>query len=511
MPHKAPAKSMHSKRRQLASKSLLAFAVAYGKKNVPLVHICDFHKELCRELDRALLPRQRFVGAFPREHGKTTIGTALMIAYAAATGMKKHIIIIGANQTEAEMKLDMVMSVFSWPEMQEDFGSEITPMIDERKNRDVRNRTYEVVLQNGCLLLAKEGRAKLRGRNFRNQRPDLVVLDDPEDDDNVDSEEWRRKFMRWVNKTILNGIDSNLGSLVWMGTILHKDSPLSQVLNPRGEEKKSAHWRRLTYRAIPDEEDLDEQGLPKVLWPGRWSYQKLLDKEAEIGRAAFRSEYMNDPRDPDAQLWKEEDWIFYDPSHIVQIDGRWGVLQDGVRVFKKFDRIAMAVDPATGLGRRHDYTSITVKGRVQGSRKTYMLHQARMKVTVSGMIKEMQRLRNHWAPDVMTLENVNQDAMRQAVVESGLPVKSVKPTNAKKERIEIYYRHYENGSILVPDPAKVPSIRYFMEEAEDYPTGSHDDQLDSAAQCQEAIGTTNSLGAMVGDERQTMFELVGAY
>ena len=86
---------------------------------------------------------------------------------------------------------------------------------------------------------------KVRGRRHRNWRPDLIVLDDIENDENVNTPEQRRKLKNWFDKAVSKAGDTYT-DIMYIGTILHYDSLLNNVLqNPRYKTKK--------YRAVISE------------------------------------------------------------------------------------------------------------------------------------------------------------------------------------------------------------------------------------------------------------------
>lgn len=83
-------------------------------------------------------------------------------------------------------------------------------------------------------------------------RPDLCVLDDIENDEQVRSPEQRDKLQSWLTKTVLplGGAGAKF-DVVYIGTILHYDSVLSRTLvNPM--------WRTARFKALlqwPDDMD----------------------------------------------------------------------------------------------------------------------------------------------------------------------------------------------------------------------------------------------------------------
>ena len=82
---------------------------------------------------------------------------------------------------------------------------------------------------------------KLRGLRHGPYRPDLAVLDDIENDEQVRNPEQRDKLDNWLKKTVLplGGAGSKF-DVVYIGTILHHDSVLSRTL-------KNPLWQRALF------------------------------------------------------------------------------------------------------------------------------------------------------------------------------------------------------------------------------------------------------------------------
>ncbi len=94
---------------------------------------------------------------------------------------------------------------------------------------------------------------KLRGLRHGPYRPDLVVLDDIENDENVRKPEQRNKLEGCLKKTVLPLVQAG-GKLdvVYIGTILHYDSVQSRTLNNK-------LWRTARFKAMrrwPDDRKL---------------------------------------------------------------------------------------------------------------------------------------------------------------------------------------------------------------------------------------------------------------
>ena len=193
---------------------------------------------------------------------------------------------------------------------------------------------------NGVKVDAVGSGKKLRGRKNRSWRPDLIVLDDIENDENVNTPEQRKKLLNWFNKAVMKAGDTYT-DIMYVGTILHYDSLLSNTLkNPEFKSRKYRavisyadntqlweQWEELFINLFDElhEEHADEffeehkaemlKGT-EVLWEEKLSYYKLMKMKVSEGDASFNSELQNDPIDPDNATFNEEWFDFYDLSLI---------------------------------------------------------------------------------------------------------------------------------------------------------------------------------------------------
>lgn len=179
---------------------------------------------------------------------------------------------------------------------------------------------------------------KVRGRRHRNWRPDLIVLDDIENDENVNTPEQRRKLKSWFEKAVSKAGDTYT-DIMYIGTILHYDSLLNNVLqNPRYKAKKYRaviseavntklwdEWESIYTnlfdedheahaRKFYEEHEADMLLGTEVLWEEKLSYYDLMEVKISEGEASFNSELQNDPIDPDNATFNPEWFDYYEPE-----------------------------------------------------------------------------------------------------------------------------------------------------------------------------------------------------
>ena len=146
--------------------------------------------------------------AAPRGHAKSTNLTFKDDLHAALYGYKHYILILSDSSDQAEGFLDEIKTELEEnADIIEDFGA---------LKSDKAWRSNVIVTKNDVKIEAIGSGKKVRGRKHRNWRPDLIVLDDVENDENVNTPEQRKKLKSWFEKAVskVDGVQSCAVSLL---------------------------------------------------------------------------------------------------------------------------------------------------------------------------------------------------------------------------------------------------------------------------------------------------------
>lgn len=240
----------------------------------------SFHREIW-ELYTSDYPSCGAVA--PRDHAKST---ALTFDYTMASVCFRdsdYVIIIGSTEDKASEQLSNLSEEFhSNADLCRDFG--IVSFETDQKT------DITVVCSDGhrFRILARGAEQKIRGAMWNGKRPNLIIGDDMEDDEQVESVDRRKKFRRWFFRAAKQSL-SKTGKIRIHGTILHEDSLLSRLL-------KNKMWKFKFYKAHQSYDDFSN-----ILWPQRWTEQQLRDKQTEFEQdgdsTGYAQEFLNDPSD----------------------------------------------------------------------------------------------------------------------------------------------------------------------------------------------------------------------
>lgn len=391
----------------------------------------------------------KVAGCAPRGEGKSTIFTQLFSLWCIVF-KKKHFIAIFMNaEDQAWAMLEVIkIELTENPRLAMDYPKATGG-----------GSTWQVgmiVTANNICVRTAGITKKVRGWRFGRHRPDLTLLDDLENDENVVSKEQRDKLERKILRGILKlGPPDGTMDVFMIGTVLHYDSVLNRIMN-------KGTWRSFKFKAIkqwPDRMDLWEQWEEVLLnqdedqadafyqknkramdagavvsWPSIRPLYLLMKIRAE-DHQAFSTEMQNEPADSENRTFHAVKY-WAEPSH-----GDW--IYFG------------ACDPSLGKNNKRNDPSAILVGGIH--RKTGVLDvvEASIRKRVPDLIIEdiikLQKQYNiqAWAFEVVQFQEFLGTELVKRSAQQGTPVPAmpVRPNTDKRLRIESLQPHVANGLI----------------------------------------------------------------
>lgn len=454
-----------------------------------------FHYELAEEIRDAVMDpfTRKLVVAAPRSHAKSTIITNIFPVWCVVYNddvQEFFWAIIGASQDKAKQFLDTIKAELSDNELlTADFGNLKGPTWN----------ALEIITANGVKISAHGAGEALRGMRFGSFRPS-VIIDDLETDETVQTPERIQKLYDWLDRTVLPLGDPKRSKFFMVGTILHYNSVLNQVLVNRPD------WKAFKYRAIskfPERMDLwnefeeilqsrtdgdnpmvaariaREKALKfyadnkdemhrgaVVLWPERMDLLTLMEIRS-AKRLAFNSEFQNEPVDEDSRIFSKIH--FYEPHEINM---------DELEIFG-------ACDPSLGKSKRSDPSVIMTAGRHMRTGIVYILDVDVRRRNPDRIIQDIfskTQTYNYrkFSIETIAFQQFMKDELQKRSAQLGiyLPIHEYKPGTTKKEiRIASIEPLMSNGFIRI-----LPTQQDLIEQLEYFPKAAHDDILDCVVQ-----------------------------
>ncbi|GAB6100425.1 phage terminase large subunit [Halanaerocella petrolearia] len=441
--------------------------------------------------------------AAPRGHAKSTTFTFKDSLHAILYEYKHYILILSDSSDQAKGFLsDIKIELEENKAVQEDFG-------------ELQGKTWRedsITTSTNIKIEGIGSGKKVRGRRHRNWRPDLVVLDDIENDENVKTPEQRKKLSNWFFKAVSKAGD-DYTDIVYIGTILHYDSLLANILENPGYRsvkykgvlsfsKNQSMWDTweeiFTDLSNPEREEdalhffeqFKEEMLEgvEVLWEEKNSYYDLMVDKLTEGEASFNSEIQNEPIDPDDALFNEEWLDYYNPAEIDFSDGF---------IFVGF------IDPSLGKNKDSDYSTIIVLAKHIITGYIYVVEASIEKrhpdIIITDTFEVEKRLRRDYGKGVAKLgAETNQFqwflkeelAKRSAQENLYLPIEEVNQVSDKEMRIQTLQPHIKNKYIKFNEQHKT-----LLEQLKFFPMAANDDgpdALEGAYKLAMSIGSGES-------------------
>lgn len=426
----------------------------------------------------------------PRGHAKSTTFTFKDSIHAAAYAYKHYEIILSDSSEQAEGFLGDIKTEFEEnAALREDFG-------------ELPGRVWKasvILLTNGVKIEAIGSGKKIRGRRHKQWRPDLIVCDDLENDENVNTAEQRKKLRNWFYKAV-SKVGDTYTDIVYIGTLLHFDALLANVANNPSYKtvkyrgvisfaENTELWdaweaiytdltnekRQEEARAFYEAHEAEMLEGTAVLWKEKLSYYDLMVIRISEGEASFNSEIQNEPIDPESCTFQEEWFDFWDDEGKQLPD-----FSDPRFVF------IGANDPSLGKNKKSDTSSIFALAKDTSTGYIYVLiadiAKRKPDQIIEDAIEASRRLKRDYkrpyyqfGVETVQFQYYFAEIMRQksAAIGEYLPIVEINSVQNKDARIQSLQPFVKNGYVKFSKKHKT-----LLKQMYEYPMGKNDDGPD---------------------------------
>jgi len=310
--------------------------------------------------------------AAPRGHAKSTAFTHDFALAAVLFRWEPHVLVVSATEKLSLSHLaDISTELHENEDLRAEFGI---------KEFEVDSKGEIIVkCDDGYKfrIIAAGSGQRLRGLKWNGRRPGLIICDDMEEDEQVESRDQRDKFAHWVLRALMP-IGRRGARIRWHGTILHVDSFLAHIM-------KAKSWVSRLYKAHAGFDDFSG-----ILWPQQFSEKDLrlirqtfLDKQDAAG---YSQEYLNNPLDSSEAYLRRVDFL---------------PMQDDDYASDKI--VCAAADFAISKADRANRTSLTVGGKDLGN-TLHFIDQRVGRWDSSEIVDEIFLVQERWNPDIFFVE-----------------------------------------------------------------------------------------------------------
>lgn len=426
-----------------------------------------FHYEITKSLMDADNKQLNIIA--PRGHAKSSVvaGVYPLFHLMFDPGVKV-VVLVSRTQSHATKLLGTIKDVL-------DYSQEFRYFFGYWGQNSARKwSNNEIELKDGSIVICKGTGQQIRGIKHGNQRPTLLILDDPEDEVNTKTAEAMEFNLRWLLQSGVPSLDPIKGKIAVIGTPQHERCLVETLKGMQG-------WKNLEFRP-----DMEKQ-IP--LWKEVWPIEKLQQKKEELESinrlSVFYREYLCQIVGDEDNLFRPEDFQYYEGYVESNQAGLSTLVLTNLNGEEVNERrpvnIFTGVDPASSTKKGADY-SVIFNIAVDSDNNRFVLPYYRKRATPMDLADSIIRNFETYNSQKTRIESVGyQEMLRQYIKEQaeklgmfipGLEIKE-NPRTAKSFRLESLQPLFANKKVFMKK-----SMQAFEDELLLYPRGKHDDLLD---------------------------------
>ncbi len=279
----------------------------------------------------------------PRGSSKTAIAGFAMPLYKILYKLDRFSLYVSNAQTHTEAQLESIRKELSDNEIIREFFGDIRP----KRSADQRWAQEKFETATGIAMQAKGKGSAIRGIHHKNKRPSIILVDDPQDRDDVKSDTIRENDKKWAFAELTPArarVAGERGKIIVLGTWLHNECLVAVW-------SKDPRFTTVKIAVI----DLDGD----FIWPDYMNQEQYDIEKESFSRAGllpqFYMEYHNKEIDDDQLPFPPRFMLYEPPPPLEELI------------------CATCLDPATSSKRTADFSAIATLGIHQKTGRTWIL------------------------------------------------------------------------------------------------------------------------------------------
>jgi phage terminase large subunit-like protein len=364
----------------------------------------------------------------PRNHAKTTIKCFLVQIFQALEEPMKFRHYLNVQKTDEKAR---AVNIAIKEELETNrlllamYGNQVGAHWTE----------LQFVLNNGVIFTAVGAGKSIRGINYKNVRPDYIVVDDLYDDDDINNPDSTIKKNNWFWSSLYPArAKGRRNSIHVQGTAINTEDLMEKL-------KQNPNAKSRTFQAIKPGNE--------VLWIELNTLASLEHDRINMGSVIFLREMQNERRDDTTSIIRRT-WIKeYDPAVAYHGFGKHFFVDD----------ILLCVDPSVGAKEENDPTGIALilKCRYDdGNGNVWFIHDvderhASLDERVGILEKKCAAQDKDFQVRRVRIESIAgfKDFTAEVKRRTNLPVEEIDHVKDKITNLENKSHFFENGKVLI--------------------------------------------------------------
>jgi len=301
----------------------------------------------------------------------------------------------------------------------------------------------------------------------------VLILDDPiKNAEEANSQVMRENLWDWWQTTFLTraqkGRENTNSIIVFIMTRWHEDDLAGRILN----SEDATDWRVIDLPALAGNDDPLGRPEGAALWPERYDEVELESKKRKMGSRNFTALYQQKPTPPEGSAIHRLWWKWYEETP------------------EDFDQIIQSWDPAFDDAETSDFTVGQVWGRRGGD--FYLIDCVRQRLNMPDTMRAIKQMSEQHPQARYKL--IEKSASGFAIVQTlQREMGGILPTGTRSRSKEARLTYgvnnvaavIERGQVFLPRGRAHSTI--LVDEAAQFPHGTHDDMIDAMVMAVEYL------------------------
>jgi predicted phage terminase large subunit-like protein len=298
---------------------------------------------------------------------------------------------------------------------------------------------------------------------------DILIIDDPHSEQEATLAETNSDIYDKTYEWYTSGPRQRLqpgGAIIIVMTRWSKKDLTGQVIKSAAQ-RSGEEWELIEFPAL-----FEEHEPPKPLWPEFWSLKELLALKNELPSSKWQAQYMQQPTSEVSAIVKREWWKIWEEDHPPYCEFK---IQSWDTAFLKTERSDYSACTTWGVFYQEDDTGYPQANII-------LLNSFKKRMEFPELKQKAYQDYIYWEPDALVVEaKASGSPLLFELRAMGIPVQEYSPSkgNDKIARLNAVADIFASGRVWVPNTQWAEEL---IEEVASFPSGEHDDLVDSMSQ-----------------------------
>ena len=326
----------------------------------------------------------------------------------------------------------------------------------------------------------------------------LILLDDSVGFDNCETQLKRDRFKRFIDNSVTPTLieeqkfdnETVKGQIKIIGTH-YNGADYYAELSEAYESNKNAKYKVLKVPSLVRDKNT---GAYKSVCPGIKSTKYLLKEKANMDSKSFNMQYMAKVDKSNSPYFKNEYFQYFNSYKIDAETNKVFIRRFDYRINKNEQeeryvtetevRIFMGVDLAIAQTKTSDKFCITVIG-IDKEKNIYLMDIYADKISFNEQQEAIKKYYDKWKMTIrIGIDSTSYQQVLAAELKrtTNLPIKAIKLTKNKENRISVFSAQWENLKVFLykdRDGKRINDLEILEDECYAFPNAKHDDTIDS--------------------------------